>query len=1099
MATTLVSPGVSVEIIDQSFYASNGPGTVPFILMATRENKTNPSGNIASGTLPENAGKLYTVSSSRELLDLFGAPVFPKNSSGNAIYGSETAEYGLLAAKSILDVSARAYVMRSDVQMDQLISTSARPTGSVANGTNWLDTSTSSWGVFEWSATTGQFSKKTVLAITKEADQGFDGVPIQSIGRIGNYAVNTTLTSNPVYFKNYNNEWVMVGSTDWQNSWPAVSSPNYNPTLSNGSSININGYTVTLTGTTITNLASRINAKNIPGIYADATSGYLELYITSDSSSESTIDGKAHITDELTGTTLSALGLTAGYFGSPAVSLGPHTQVPQWKSFDTTPRPTGSIWVKTTSISGGANLQLNRWSSNSNQWVLQSAPLYPNDETALRYLDPSRGGLGVSKNAIYVQYDIDAANEVTYKLLTRGETGLTTITGSVSNPTLTDGDTFTINASLPGSSSLPGAVTITVVSPDGSTAPKNVDLVTAILSAGIDYIDAGITATGAVYISHTAGGVIYLKENSGALIGTPLADAGITSSNNYARGAADGSIVVSYFEALDYTASSISPVASPEDGTMWYAGTPIEVDIMVSDGTDWKGYRTLDTDARGFDLTLTDPLGPIISASAPVTQNDGVSALQDGDIWINTSDLENYPKIYRRETIQTESQWVLINSADDTSENGMVFADARWDATVDEFDSSIGGLLDPVTDDKPLIADMLLSDYVDPDAPSASVYPRGILLFNTRRSTYNVKEYVANHFNQTDFPGNNLPTVRSSWVSISGAKSDGVPYFGRRAVRNVIVASLRAAIDGSDELREDSRFFNLMATPGYPELIQNMISLNTARRETAFIVGDLPMGLASDSTTLENYIINSNGEVSDTEYGLLTNNTFVGVYYPSVGLTNDTTGAVVAVPSSHMVMKVFVTNDTKAYPWFAPAGEQRGIIDNATDIGYINRATGQFIRVGTRQGMRDLLYTNRVNPIALFSTSGLLVYGQKTRSSASSALDRINVARLVNYIRFQLEKITKPLIFEPNDKITRNEAKQIVEGMLSDVLAKRGLYDYLVVCDTSNNTPASIDRNELNIDVYIEPAKAVEFIYVPVRILNTGGIKAGNIAPQPIA
>jgi hypothetical protein len=89
MATTLVSPGVAVDVIDQSFYATNGPGTVPFILLATRESKTNPSGNIASGTLPENAGQVYTVSSSRELQDTFGVPVFPKNASGNAIYGSK--------------------------------------------------------------------------------------------------------------------------------------------------------------------------------------------------------------------------------------------------------------------------------------------------------------------------------------------------------------------------------------------------------------------------------------------------------------------------------------------------------------------------------------------------------------------------------------------------------------------------------------------------------------------------------------------------------------------------------------------------------------------------------------------------------------------------------------------------------------------------------------------------------------------------------------------------------------------------------------------------------------------------------------------------
>ena len=108
MARTLVSPGVSVEVIDESFYAPSGPGTVPFILIATQENKTNPSGSIAEGTLPENAGKVYQVASRRDLLNVFGAPVFPKNASGNAILGSELSEYGLLAAHSALEVSSRA-------------------------------------------------------------------------------------------------------------------------------------------------------------------------------------------------------------------------------------------------------------------------------------------------------------------------------------------------------------------------------------------------------------------------------------------------------------------------------------------------------------------------------------------------------------------------------------------------------------------------------------------------------------------------------------------------------------------------------------------------------------------------------------------------------------------------------------------------------------------------------------------------------------------------------------------------------------------------------------------------------------------------------
>jgi phage tail sheath protein FI len=260
------------------------------------------------------------------------------------------------------------------------------------------------------------------------------------------------------------------------------------------------------------------------------------------------------------------------------------------------------------------------------------------------------------------------------------------------------------------------------------------------------------------------------------------------------------------------------------------------------------------------------------------------------------------------------------------------------------------------------------------------------------------------------------------------------------------------------------------------------------------------MGLSSDQTVLENYITNTSGVANDTEDGFVTNDPFVATFYPSAGLTNDTTGATVAVPASHMMLRTIIKSDNTAFPWFAPAGEQRGAVDNATAIGYVDRTSGAFISIGTQQALRDLLYVNRVNPIAVFAGSGILNYGQKTRATASTALDRINVARLINYIRYQLEKITKPLIFQPNDKITRNEAKQAVESMLNDVLTNRGLYDYLVVCDETNNTPDRIDRNELHIDIAIEPTKAVEFVYIPVRILTTGSIAAGNLAQvQPLA
>jgi hypothetical protein len=462
----------------------------------------------------------------------------------------------------------------------------------------------------------------------------------------------------------------------------------------------------------------------------------------------------------------------------------------------------------------------------------------------------------------------------------------------------------------------------------------------------------------------------------------------------------------------------------------------------------------------------------------PTTQSDG-TALVYGDLWIDTGDLENYPIISRWEMISGVDTWVVLDNANQTSSTGVVFADARWSSDQD--------MINPANDPIPTIASLLTSDYLDIDAPSSSLYPSGMLLFNTRRSGYNVKEWKVNYFNSLSFPGATIPTIQSTWVSVSGLQSNGSPYMGRQAQRAMVVKSLRSVIDTNTDIRDEDNFFNLMATPYYPELQPNMVVLNADRGETAYIIGDTPMRLPDNATAIQAWATNAAGATSTGEQGCVTRNTYLGLFYPS-GLTSDLSGNIVAVPPSHMMLRTFLRNDTVSYPWLAAAGTRRGNIDNATNIGYLDAATGEFITIKTRLGIRDVLYINFINPLVFFTGVGLLNYGNKTSFNSASALDRTNVARLIAYIRRQLTLATRPFVFEPNDALTRNQVAGVVQTLLVDLVAKRGLYDYLVICDESNNTPARIDRNELWIDVAVEPVKAAEFIYIPVRVLNTGEI-----------
>jgi phage tail sheath protein FI len=201
-------------------------------------------------------------------------------------------------------------------------------------------------------------------------------------------------------------------------------------------------------------------------------------------------------------------------------------------------------------------------------------------------------------------------------------------------------------------------------------------------------------------------------------------------------------------------------------------------------------------------------------------------------------------------------------------------------------------------------------------------------------------------------------------------------------------------------------------------------------------------------------------------------------YYPH-GLASNLDGADVFVASSGIALRTIGYSDNISEIWFAPAGATRGVVTGVSDIGYVTGTLGTattFRSAKLNPGQRDALYEKSINPIAFFPGRGILVWGQKTSAPAASALDRINVVRLVMFLRRALRKGAFPFVFEPNDQITRDNLKAAADGILADIMAKRGLYDFATYCDENNNTPDRIDRNEMYLDVAIKPVKAAEFI-----------------------
>ena len=982
----LQSPGVQVQVVDESFYLPAAPGTTPMLFVASAQDKTNPSGNVAQGTTAANAGKVWLITSQRDLVDTFGTPLFYTDASGNPQHGGELNEYGLQAAYSVLGVSSRAYIVRADLDTAQLVPSSSAPSGDPVGGTFWLDSDASVFGVKEWNSSTQKFSVKTpiVLDDNSPSTQVVNGVPTTAVGSKGDYAMVVSYsTTNDValYHKDSSNAWQLVEN---------------------------------------------------------------------------------------------------GFESGKSLQISPHYVYPSFNGSTAT----GSVWVTTTKPSNGADWSLKYYNGSTQTWGSVSAPLYAGNKEALYGLDSSGGGKNIPLRTVFVDTNPEnlATETAKFKIKQRNVAGATVAVGNATTVKSTEGGyTFTIKATTVGSTAWTtvGPISIT---PASTTTVLASLIPAAVSSAGIPGVSASFdAATGRLTLTHEHGGDIMIDDGSN----TPFANSGfaVGQNNVYAppSGETGYNFLVSNWKPLVYEASTTSPTTDPADGTLWYNNIVDQVDIMVHDGSKWVGYKT----AHGL-FSGTDANGPIISATEPTEQSTG-GALVTGDIWIDTSDVDNFGRnIYvYNSTNAVGRKWVLQDVTDQSTPDGWLFADARWATTGTTM--TAGG-----------IVEMLSSNYVDPDCPDPALYPKGMRLWNTRRSGFNVKKYVVGHINTEANDGQNIRYnnesmngyVSDRWVSQYPVAADGSPQFGRKAQRAQVINAMKELIDANTAVRDtDTLVFNLLAAPGYPEAIQNLIGLNTDRKLTAFVVGDTPFRLEPNATALNDWALNTNGALDNGDVGATSYDEFMAMWYPS-GFTNDNTGNNIVVPPSHMMLRTIINSDNRSYQWFAPAGTRRGGVDNATSVGYITNE-GEFRAVALYEGLRDTLYNAKVNPIATLTGAGVVAYGQKTRARNASALDRINVARLVVYLRRQLDLLARPFLFEPNDAQTRREIKAAVESLCLELVGQRALYDFIVVCDESNNTPSRIDRNELWLDIAIEPVKAIEYIYIPLRLKNTGDIAAG--------
>ena len=339
-----------------------------------------------------------------------------------------------------------------------------------------------------------------------------------------------------------------------------------------------------------------------------------------------------------------------------------------------------------------------------------------------------------------------------------------------------------------------------------------------------------------------------------------------------------------------------------------------------------------------------------------------------------------------------------------------------------------------------------------------------------KQVNYNTPQYFDNNgIAKNQFTGS-LPAVSSG--SFGGAVGSNIPASGSAKFYQYIDGTNTQGLSGSDYdnaiallSNTDEYKYNVIFAPGlihqhHPTQVSRIVN-NTIGRGDAVAVIDL-RGYGAEINNVINQVA-----AFDSSYA--------ATYWPWLQTIDLNTGEAVWVPASTMIPGVYAFTDNSSDPWFAPAGITRG------SLGQVLRAERKLTA-----GNRDDLYEANVNPIATFPGSGVVVFGQKTLQKRASALDRINVRRLLIALKSFISQVADGLVFEQNTATTRNNFLSQVNPYLESVQQRQGLFAFKVVMDDTNNTPDVVDRNELVGQIFLQPTRTAEYIILDFNVLPTG-------------
>lgn len=516
-----------------------------------------------------------------------------------------------------------------------------------------------------------------------------------------------------------------------------------------------------------------------------------------------------------------------------------------------------------------------------------------------------------------------------------------------------------------------------------------------------------------------------------------------------------------------------------------FSSTAFEEGFIQDHTVDHPGYQEVAYDSSVGFIQSTDVTG---------AEND--STLYGADVEIvSGAGTVTYNLNFAGSTIQTFGALITqINSvlgAEGVAE--LLAGKVRISSTLDGATSSVEILSDGPSGFLPLFASLNLFEKIDDPVGGKGVSPLVIYndAFDTTVSTYDgldslIDGWVSGSVVSDEF----TPAEAEGLVIAAAADFDNTKEFkneislgGNDAARRAeIVERLQAIVnDTTTGVRTESYEYNIVTAPGYHELTDELVRLSQDVNEEVFVIADTPFNKPPIGPNSIALWATGTGKVSSYHAG----------YYYAHGLSSNIDGKTIMTTAASTALRVYAYSDLVGEQWFAPAGTTRGTCPHLTSVGYVTGALGgptTWVADSIDDGAADSLYEEpkNINPIRFKSGYGILVLGQKTTNPNTSALDRVNVSRLVKYIKRQLRKTLFQYLMEPNDEITRANVKATADNFLIGLLDRRGLYDFASVCDEGNNTPDRIDRNELWIDIAIKPTKAVEFIYVPIKVVSTG-------------